>query len=151
MKEREGLLVQGPRGRIFTGRLALDSVYFYFEGHVDLAMFEPTMGFANEVAGTGKGRLYGDGASWKTYEAGYRNAWTTWFLANRTRVAHTRLVVTSPILRMGVTVVNLFASNPIESLATSTELNRLIVKDHPRLHEIAAAWPDDISEHLRRR
>jgi hypothetical protein len=149
--DRTRILVDGPRGRVFSAKLAPDKVFFYFEGHIDLEMWAPSMPIANEVVQTGKARLYGDGENWKTYEVGVRNAWTSWFLKHRKAVAHTRLVANSPILRMGVQVVNLFASNPIESIKTSTELYRIVDREVPRLRELARAWPADIAARIDRR
>lgn len=138
-------LVTGPRGRIFTAQLAPGKTFFYFEGHVDTVMFAPTMHVANECLKTGAAELYGDGENWRTYETGYRTAWTDWFLANAKNLTHTRLVVKSPILRMGVQVVNLLAKNPIEVLSTSEDLYRVIVEKVPRLRTVTASWPKDIA------
>jgi hypothetical protein len=149
--DRDQILVPGPRGRIFTARLAPDKVYFYFEGHVELDMFETSMPIANEVLKSGAAKLYGDGENWKTYAVGYRNAWTSWFIKNRKVVTRTRLVVNSPLLRMCVQVVNLFASNPIESLAKSGELYRIIDEEIPGVRDLAKAWPKEIAARLVRR
>jgi hypothetical protein len=146
--DRGHVVVDGPRGRVFSARLAPDKVFFYFEGHVELEMYLPSMPIANEVVQTGQARLYGDGENWKTYEVGVRNAWTSWFLKHRKAVAHTRLVANSPILRMGVQVVNLFASNPIESIATSAALYRIIDREVPRVRELAKTWPADIAARI---
>jgi hypothetical protein len=145
MKEREGTLVTGARGRIFTASVAPHHVYFCFEGHIELEMFEPSMVVVNEAVRAGLTTLYGDGENWKTYAGGYRDAWTRWFLQNRDRLAHTYLVVNSPLLRMGVQVVNLFASNPITALSRGAQLYDKLRAQVPRLREATADWPEDIA------
>ncbi|AKU97049.1 hypothetical protein AKJ09_03713 [Labilithrix luteola] len=147
--EREGILVTGAMGRIFTAKLAPDAVYFYFEGHIEEEWFESTMTFANDVLRSGAARLYGDGGKWKTYASGYRGAWTTWFTKNRAKLTHTYLVAGSPVIRMGIQVVNLFATNAIHALAKSDELYRIMKKDVPRMREVAAEWPAEIATHIR--
>ncbi|RYE94903.1 MAG: hypothetical protein EOO75_00720 [Myxococcales bacterium] len=124
-------------------------VYFYFEGHTDLAMFEPSMVVINDVLRAGQAELYGDGEGWKSYASGYRDAWTQWFLRNRQHLAHTHLVIRSPLLRMGVQVVNLVASSPIEALDQSAELYRRLRARVPRARELTHDWPADIASRLR--
>lgn len=149
VNEREGILVTSAMGRIFTAKVAPDAVYFYFEGHIEEEWFDSTMVFANDVLRSGAGRLYGDGGKWKTYASGYRASWTSWFTRNRARLAHTYLVAGSPVIRMGIQVVNLFATNAITGLAKSEELYGIMKKDIPRVREAAAEWPAEIAAHIR--
>ena len=151
MKTPGSILITTPTGRIFSARMAPEVVYFYFEGHTDLPMFEPSMVIVNEVLRTGRAELYGDGETWKSYVSGYRDAWTQWFLRNRRQLAHTHLVIRAPLLRMGVQVVNLVASSPIEALDDSAELYRRLRARVPRARELAADWPADIASRLRGR
>lgn len=151
MKIPGPILLTTPSGRIFTAQMAPHVVYFYFEGHIDVPMFEPSMVIVNELLRTGRAELYGDGETWKSYTTGYRDAWTQWFLQNRRHLAHTHLVIRAPLLRMGVQVVNLVASSPIEALDQSAELYRRLHARVPRARELAADWPADIAARLRGR
>lgn len=147
--ERTGVLVKGPHGRIFTAKLAPDKVFFFFDGHVELDMFAPSMVIANEVVKSGAATLYGDGGTWKSYGPGYRGAWTDWFMAHRKSLVATHLVAASPVIRMGVQVVNLFAGSPITALSKSDELYRVLATDVPRLRETAASWPAEFATHVK--
>lgn len=144
-RDRDRILISGPRGRLFTARLSPKSVYFYFEGHIDLAVWEPSMVVANDIVRSGGAELYGDGGNWKTYAAGYREAWTKWFLEHRARLAKTYLVTASPLLRMGVQVVNLFVPNAITALSQTADLYRTLHEKHPRARDLVADWPADIA------
>ncbi len=85
-----------------------------------------------------------------SYAPGYRDAWTHWFLDNRRGIASTHLVVQSPLLRMGVQVVNLFAANPIRVLGTSEELYARIRSEVPQARQfISDTWPKDIARRFR--
>lgn len=147
---RAGIVVTGSRGRIFTTKLAADKVYFYFDGHVEAGMFAPTMPFANEVLRSGAATLYGDGPNWKTYEPAFRSSWTDWFIQNRASLAHTYLLAPTKLIRMGIQVVNLFSPNAIDPVDDSSVIYRLLARDVPRIREVTASWPEEISAHALR-
>jgi len=144
------IVAEGPRGRIVTARIGAPDVYFYFEGRVELEWFAPTMVLVDDAVRRGGARLWGDGEAWMSYAPGYRDAWTRWFLDNRSGVASTHLVVQSPLLRMGVQVVNLFAANPIRVLGTSEELYARMRVEVPKARQfISDTWPRDIAQRFR--
>jgi hypothetical protein len=144
------IVAGGPRGRIVTAKIGAPDVYFYFEGRVELEWFEPTMVLVGEAVRRGGARLWGDGEGWMSYAPGYRDAWTRWFLDNRRGIASTCLVVQSPLLRMGVQVVNLFAANPIRVLDTSEELYARMRVEVPKARQfISGLWPKDVAHRFR--
>ncbi|MFO0681690.1 MAG: hypothetical protein U0234_06550 [Sandaracinus sp.] len=146
----EHFLVTGPRGRIFTTLLDASHVYFYFEGQVELAMFDETMAPANQALASGRAYLHGDGGNWKNYAAEYRTRWTDWFVQNRARIAHVDLMVRSPILRMGVQVVNLFTSGIITALDDDDALYERMRRECPTAEAAIATWPADVRARARR-
>lgn len=149
MKPTPVVLATCNGGRIFTTLVSDSSVYFYFEGHVELDMFEATIGPANAALKSGKATLYGDGANWKTYAGGYRDAWTKWFMSNRGRLGHTYLLIRSPILKMGVQVVNLFTGGSITSLSTSSDLYGKLRANVPAVLPQLSSWPPEIADRVR--
>lgn len=142
------VLVCSERGRIFTTLLDESKVYFYFEGHVELDMFAQTMGPANQTIRSGRAALYGDGELWKTYHAGYRKEWTDWISRNQSSLSAIHLLIHSPILRMGVQVVNMFTRNSITTFSTARELYARTRADVPSLTTQLASWPSDIAARI---
>lgn len=146
---RDAVLITSDRGRVFTTRVSATGVFFYFEGHVDLDMFSTTMVHADAALSTGRAMLFGDGQNWQTYAVGYRDAWTRWFLTNRKRVAHTPLFVRSPLLKMGVQVVNLFTGDSITTVGSAARLYDTLRSHVPDVAAASRAWPADIAAFVR--
>jgi len=140
----EPIIVATDRGRIFSTLLDERNVYFYFEGSVDLASFDLSMGAANQALASGRAFLHGDGENWKDYQATYRQRWTDWFTTNRASIAHVNLLIRSPILRMGVQVVNLFTGNVITVLEKTPDLYERLHREAPGASALTSTWPADI-------
>jgi hypothetical protein len=139
---------RSARGRIFSARIGPSAAYLYFEGHIDRELFERTMGPATAAVEAGGALLYGDGENWQTYAVGYRDAWTRWLIEHRARIARTQLVIRSPILRMGVQVVNLFTGGAISEVQDAAKLASLM---HASTDVVTCArsWPRDVAARVR--
>ena len=144
----EPVLAVGKQGRIFSMLLDSRNVYFYFEGQVELWMFDASMAAADAALASGQAFLHGDGEHWKSYAAEYRHRWTDWFGENRPRIAHVNLLIRSPILRMGVQVVNLFTQDVITPLADPNELYASLRRQAPGVDALVGSWPSDIAARM---
>jgi hypothetical protein len=99
---------QDLRGRCVVCKLHQDILWFQFEGTLSVAAWKPAETALEEtIASHGSVMLIGNGWTWHTYGPGFRSAWTSWFLRRRAQVRGVHLLISSPMLRMGVQVVNL--------------------------------------------
>jgi hypothetical protein len=96
------------RGRCSIVPLKGDAVWFEFEGWIAGAAWPQTEQILEStILRHGTILMVGNGWGWQSYEPTYRMAWTSWFLKRQRDVRGVHLLVRSPILRMGIQVVNL--------------------------------------------
>ena len=93
---------------------APDVFLYRFEGHLVTDMFQPSMALVHDALKRHVSvALLGDGEMWQSYEPGYRNAWTVWFVRHRRQVREAHLFSPSSIVRMGAQVINMALATPI--------------------------------------
>jgi hypothetical protein len=113
-KSKDGAtIVRTDRGSI-RAKCVREKLFFTFHGFVTVGMFEPSMVVADAALAGGLPLvLIGDGEAWDGYEPGYRNRWTSWFLAHKKQVRTVHLLSKSKMIHMGAQVVNLALGTPL--------------------------------------
>ena len=85
-----------------------DVVWFQFDGGIAASLWAPTQIFLERVIEErGQVLMLGNGELWTSYEAGYRQGCTAWFLRRRQKISAVHLLTRSTLLQMGINLVNL--------------------------------------------
>lgn len=121
------------RGKYRVVELHRDAVWFHFEGWIGGELWPPTEQLLESVIDRfGTVLMLGNGSGWNGYEPAYRQGCTAWFLKRKREIRGVHLLVNSPVLRMGVQVVNLVVPiihayvDPSEFMTQATELVPLL-------------------------
>jgi hypothetical protein len=106
-----------------------DVAWFHFEGWISGGLWTPTEKYLESIIlQHGAVLMVGNGWKWNGYDPQYRRGCTAWFLKRRASIRGVHLLVNSPVLRMGVQVVNLVVpiirayDEPASFMADASEL-----------------------------
>lgn len=113
--------------RISPGVLLYECTGFLSNGFYDpmVAVAQREMDVAGSVS------MFVDGWELRAVETGFREAWTTWFKANKQRF-RMRLLVRTKLVEMAASLANLFTGmSVIETFADHASWERACAKVYP--------------------
>ncbi len=129
---------ESARGTYGVVNIHGDVAWFHFQGWIRGGLWSRTEAYLDSIiAEHGAVLMLGNGWKWNGYDPLYRKGCTAWFLKRRSSIRGVHLLVNSPVLRMGVQVVNLVI--PIiqaydDAAAFMAEASELVPRLSTHLH-----------------
>ena len=100
-----------------------------YDGGITSEVCDAVAAFVDaEIARAGKLAFFIDAEQMKSYDSGFRKRWTQWLSERRSSLTCVRLLVTSRVVQMGITIVNPLVGNNLEAHTDRQSFERALAK-----------------------
>jgi hypothetical protein len=129
---KEGVLfLKSPQmggGESRVTRLRPNVILLFIDGYMEESFFELQVAPFDKAISEGHTiTIFNDTYGFKKYDSGFREKWGQWLKAHRKQVTAVHMLVGSPLVKMGLNIINLFAGGVLKPYTDRAEWKRELI------------------------